>query len=167
MNLLSHSSEAQNSEPKGWQGHAPYKGSGEELPCLFQLLTVANKPCYCSRSVAKLCPTLCDPYGLLPARLLLFMGFPSKNTGVASFFLLHLPGPGIELVCPELAGGLFTTEPSGKPSSKLWHSSTCRHHSSPCLFLHIAILPLYVSVFSHSLLMRVSVIRLKAHPTPV
>ena len=28
-----------------------------------------------------------------------------------------LPGPGIELVSPELAGGFFTTEPLGKPVS--------------------------------------------------
>ena len=26
-----------------------------------------------------------------------------------------LPGPGIEPVCPALAGGLFTTQPPGKP----------------------------------------------------
>ena len=26
-----------------------------------------------------------------------------------------LPGPGIEHVSPELAGGFFTTEPPGKP----------------------------------------------------
>ena len=29
--------------------------------------------------------------------------------------LLDLPNPGIELVSPTLAGGLFTTEPPGKP----------------------------------------------------
>jgi len=29
-----------------------------------------------------------------------------------------LPGPGIEPTSPALAGGFFTTEPSGKPSLK-------------------------------------------------
>ena len=30
-------------------------------------------------------------------------------------WLKSIPGPGIEHVSPELAGGFFTTEPPGKP----------------------------------------------------
>ena len=32
-----------------------------------------------------------------------------------------LPGPGIEPVSPELAGGFLTTRPPGKPSPSLWY----------------------------------------------
>ena len=42
--------------------------------------------------------------------------FSGKNTGVGCYFLLDLPKPGIEPTSPALAGGLFTTEPPGKPS---------------------------------------------------
>ena len=34
-----------------------------------------------------------------------------------------LPGPGIEPVSPALAGGLFTTEPPGKPVSHVFKFS--------------------------------------------
>ena len=47
-------------------------------------------------------------------------GFPSKNTGVGCYFLLQgmdLPDPGIKPASPAFAGGFFTTEPPGKPSS--------------------------------------------------
>ena len=65
---------------------------------------------------AQLCPTLCDPHGLEPTRLLCPWDFLGENTGVGCYFLLwgNLPNPGIEPVSP-LAGGFFTTEPSGKP----------------------------------------------------
>ena len=33
------------------------------------------------------------------------------------------PGPGIKPVSPTLAGGFFTTEPSGKPLGKLFKGS--------------------------------------------
>ena len=45
------------------------------------------------------------------------MGFPGENTGVGWLPFLspgHLPGLGIELMAPALAGGFFTTEPPGK-----------------------------------------------------
>ena len=36
------------------------------------------------------------------------------------YSMLDLPGSGVELVSPALAGGFFTTEPPGKPSSELF-----------------------------------------------
>ena len=50
------------------------------------------------------------------ARILCPWDFPGKNTGVACHFLLqgNILDPGIELVSLALAGGYFTTEPSGK-----------------------------------------------------
>ena len=46
----------------------------------------------------------------------LSMGFPSNNTGVGCMsFSRGSPNPGIKPVSPALAGGFFTTEPSGKP----------------------------------------------------
>ena len=42
--------------------------------------------------------------------------FPGKTTGVGCHFLLwNLLRSGIEPESPALAGGLFTTEPPGKP----------------------------------------------------
>ena len=67
------------------------------------------------------CPTLCDPIdgsppgspipGLLQARTL---------EQVAILFSRDLPNPGIEPMSPALAGGFFTTEPSGKPSMHVY-----------------------------------------------
>ena len=73
--------------------------------------------CYCW--VAKSCPTLLQPHGLQPARLLCPWNFPGKNIGVGCHFLPpgDLPDLGIELVSPVLAGGFFTTEPPGKPQA--------------------------------------------------
>ena len=72
-------------------------------------------------SVAQSCPTLCDPmdcsplgssvHGILQARILEWLPFTSPGT--------DLPNPGIEPVSPmssALAGGFFSTEPTGKPS---------------------------------------------------
>ena len=39
--------------------------------------------------VAQLCPTLCDPHGLQPTRLLCPWDFPGKDTGVGCHFLLQ------------------------------------------------------------------------------
>ena len=52
--------------------------------------------------------------GLQPAKLLCPRGFPGRNPGVASRFLLQgiQPAP---LASPTLAGGFLTTEPPGKP----------------------------------------------------
>ena len=71
--------------------------------------------------VAKLCLTLWQPHGLQSTRPSLSMGFsrqkylnrlPFPSPG-------DLPVPGIEPVSPELADGLFTTEPPWKPLD--WH----------------------------------------------
>ena len=47
----------------------------------------------------------------------LSMDFPGKNTGVGCHFLLqgNLSNSGIEPTSPALLGGLFPTEPAGKP----------------------------------------------------
>ena len=71
-------------------------------------------PCY----VAQSCPTLCDPiecsltgssvHGISQARILEWISFPGD-----------LPNPGIKptsLTSPALAGGFFTTVPSGGPT---------------------------------------------------
>ena len=74
--------------------------------------------------VTQLCPSLCDPLNCSPAGFL-SMGFPSKNTGVggATFSPRGSPQPRdgthICVSCP--AGGLFTTEPPGKPCPYLSH----------------------------------------------
>ena len=64
----------------------------------------------------QLCLTLCDP--MEPARLLCPWDFLDKNTGVGC--QCSPPGdladPGIKLTSPALEGGIFTTEPPGKPS---------------------------------------------------
>ena len=59
--------------------------------------------------------------GLQPTRLLWPWDFPGKNTGVGGHFLLQgiVPTQGFELMSPALAGGLFTTEPQGKPCREL------------------------------------------------
>ena len=45
-------------------------------------------------------------HGISEARILSGLPFPPPG---------DLPGPGIELGSPVLAGGFFTTEPPGKP----------------------------------------------------
>ena len=49
--------------------------------------------------VAQLCPTLCDPHGLQPTRLLCPWDFPGKDTGVGCHFLLQgiFPTQGLNL----------------------------------------------------------------------
>ena len=51
----------------------------------------------------------------------LSMDFPGKNTGVGCHFLLqgNLPNSGIEPTSPALLGGLFSTEPPGKPKLRV------------------------------------------------
>ena len=67
-------------------------------------------------SVTQLCPTLCDPHGLQPARLLCPWHFPGKNIGGGCRFLLQgiFLNTGIEPMSPALEDGFFTTEPPGK-----------------------------------------------------
>ena len=67
--------------------------------------------------IPKLCPTLLQPRGLWPARLLCPWDFPGKNSGGGYHFLLQgtFPTQGSKPASPSLAGGFFTTEPPGKP----------------------------------------------------
>ena len=50
----------------------------------------------------------------------MFMGFPSQEywSGLPFPPPGYLPDPRIEPVSPTLAGGLFTTEPPGKPDGR-------------------------------------------------
>ena len=61
-------------------------------------------------SVTKSCLTLCDHASLSVGfpRQGYWFGLPFPSPG-------DLPDPGIKPVTPALAGGLFTTEPPGKP----------------------------------------------------
>ena len=79
------------------------------------------------------CPTLCDSYGLQPARLLCPCYSPGKNTGVGCHALLQGIFPNqrsnlASLMSPTLAGGFFTTS-AGK--SKLQVRSCCSLHQNP------------------------------------
>ena len=76
--------------------------------------------CVCVYVRNWLCPTLCEPPGLYPARFLCPWSFPGKNTRVGCHFLLQgiFPDPGTEpvpLVSSVLASPSFTTLPHGKP----------------------------------------------------
>ena len=66
-----------------------------------------------------------------------------------------LPGPGIELTSPALAGGFFTTEPPGKPHSSIlvWRipwteeaggQTQLRQHASKHSFLPIKHTLMYI-----------------------
>ena len=62
----------------------------EALPRTSTMSTLSPDSCwYCYCLVTKLCPTLLQPHGLSPARLLCPWDFPGKNTGVGYHFLLH------------------------------------------------------------------------------
>ena len=53
-----------------------------------------------------------------------------------------LPGPGIKPVSPALQGGLFTTEPPGKPHRTLFLATG--HHTGP------ATLGKFIHLFAHT-----------------
>ena len=66
----------------------------------------------------QLCPTLCDPMDLQPARLLCPRGFSGRDSGVGCHFLLQgiFPTQGSNLgllSLPALAGGFFTASATG------------------------------------------------------
>ena len=67
-------------------------------------------------SVARSCPTLCDPC-TVACQAPLSMGFPRQESwhGLPFPSPGDLPDPGIQLSSPALAGGFLTTEPPGKP----------------------------------------------------
>ena len=71
----------------------------------------------CCCLVFKSCPTHLPPHGLLPVRLSVH-GISQARIleWVAIFFSRDLPKPGIKPMSPALAGGFFTTEPTGKPA---------------------------------------------------
>ena len=58
------------------------------------------------------------PHALWPARLFCPWGFPGKNTGVGSHFLLQgiFPNSEIEPRSPALQADALTSEPPGKPA---------------------------------------------------
>ena len=64
--------------------------------------------------------TLCHPMSRSPPGSL-SMGFPRQEywSGLPFPFPMGLPDPGIKPASPALAGGLFTTEPPGKPPAYL------------------------------------------------
>ena len=69
----------------------------------------------------QLYPTLCDPMDCVALQAPLSMGFYRQEywSGLPIPSPGDLPNPGIETVSPALTGGLFTTEPSGKPHVSL------------------------------------------------
>ena len=76
-----------------------------------------NKSSLESVLVTQLCPTPWTVAHQSP----LFMGFPRQEywRGLPCPSPGDLPDPGMELTSPALVGGFFTTEPLGKPSSKI------------------------------------------------
>ena len=66
-------------------------------------------------------PTLCDLMDCVALQAPLSMGFYRQEywRGLPIPSPGDLPNPGIEPVSPALTGGLFTTEPSGKPHVSL------------------------------------------------
>ena len=106
-------------EQGSWKG--AYRAAGE-TGIHEHMKAQENSPsgtgCSCCCLVTKLsCPTLCNPVGSSPPG--------SSVQGISQARILELvtisfsedlPHPGIEPVSPALAGGVFTTEPPGKPS---------------------------------------------------
>ena len=69
----------------------------------------------CCCLASQLCPPLFDPVDCKPVSVLCPWDFLGKNTVVPFPSPGDLLDPGIKLTSPALAGGLFTTEPPGKP----------------------------------------------------
>ena len=68
----------------------------------------------CAKSL-QLHPTLCDPMDCIASQAPLSMGFSRQEYWIGLPFPIpgNLPHPGIKLVSPALAAGLFTTAPPG------------------------------------------------------
>ena len=99
---------------------------------------------YCC-SVAKSCPTICDPMGCSLPGFSVHWDSPGKNTGVGCHFLLQgifltqgLSSHLLHLIefTSALAGRFFTTIPPGKPTIFILLHSQCSekddsgHHPS-------------------------------------
>ena len=87
---------------------------------LWSILCVCVCVCMCVCLVAsQLCLTLLQPHGLSPARLLCLWDFPGNILGVGRHSLLQgiffIQGSTHISCISSIAGGFFTTEPSGKP----------------------------------------------------
>ena len=76
--------------------------------------TTEHTMCCCL--VTKSCLILCDLW-TIACQAPLSLGFPRQDywSGLPFPSPGHLPDPGIIPASPALAGGLFTTEPPGKP----------------------------------------------------
>ena len=72
----------------------------------------------CCCLIAQSRPTLLQPHGLGPTKLLCPWDFPGKNMEVGCHFLLqgYLSNPGMGPEPPALEGWFFTTEPPEKPT---------------------------------------------------
>ena len=81
------------------------------------------------------------PHVLQPHQDLLSMGFSRQEywSGLSFPFPGYLPNPGIEPVSSELAGGLYTTKPPGKPPSQPY-----LYLKSPSIYWFTYILPVYL-----------------------
>ena len=89
--------------------------------CSYFLVLVGNAVIdnHCARSVAQLCPTLCNPIDCTP-QASLFMEFSRQEywSGLPFPTSGDHPSLGIEptsSASPELAGRFFTAGPPGKP----------------------------------------------------
>ena len=80
--------------------------------CVMQLMIKGK----CKALNCSVCLTLCNPHGLLPARLLRPWNSPGKNTGVGLPFPSpeDLPNPRIEPRSPALQADSLLSEPPGK-----------------------------------------------------
>ena len=100
-----------------------FSSSRRKIALLCSSFSFKIKTWSCCCLITKSCPTLCDPIDGSPqiplciefSRQEYWSGLPVPPAG-------DLPDPGIEPTClasPALAGGFFTTAPSGKPSLHL------------------------------------------------
>ena len=102
----------------------------ESLCCTPESKTHCEPTICCAKSL-QACPTLCEPYGLQPTRILCPWDSTGKNPGVGCHFLLSrdLPSPEIEpasLISLALAGRFFLT-------SATWKGHKCVYM---CVYIH-------------------------------
>ena len=98
----------------------------------------------CCWLVAKSCPTLLQPHGLSPTRLLCPWNFPGKNMGVGCYFLLQ---------------GIFPTQGSN-PCLLHWQADSVplSHLGSPCWFLASSSAKNYILLRCFSSLLPISTV---------